>query len=167
MSFRILLDGDEREIAILARRPHLVLSVDGRVLTVENAGSGEDGRDVLTINGTEMDVARAQSVSGLVLRSDARTCFAELHVAGDDPDSAAASGDIRAPMPGAVVAIDVSVGAVVAAGDAILTIESMKLQTVLLAPCAGVVAEIAVSEGEAFEKDQMLARLAGEEEGDA
>ena len=167
MSFRILLDGHERELAVLARRPHLVISVDGRILTVQDPGTEGDGRDTLIIDGTEMSLARVQTASGLVLRSGGRTFAADLLVAGDDGSGDGASGDIRAPMPGAVVAIDVAVGETIASGDAVLTIESMKLQTVLSAARAGVVAEVLVTEGEVFDKDQILVRLADEEDGDA
>ena len=44
-------------------------------------------------------------------------------------------------------------------GQVLVTIESMKLQTALVASRDGVVAEVAVSEGEAISKDQLLVRL--------
>lgn len=166
MSFRIVVDGNEHQIDIIARRPRLVVAIDGRHVTVDDPGAEGDGRDRLVIDGTEMTVSRAQTATGLVLRSAGRTFLADLLGPGDDADGSA-SGDLRAPMPGAVVAIDAAVGDTVAIGDPIVTIESMKLQMVLSAPRAGVVAEILVSDGEGFQKDQLLARLAEKTEGDA
>lgn len=166
MSFRILIDGKDHQIDIIARRPHLVLSVDGREITVTDTGTDADGLDRLDIGDGETIVARAQTAKGLVLRTAGRTHNAELLIEGDAAADAA-SGDLVAPMPGAVVGIDAAVGDTVAAGDPILTIESMKLQMVLSAPRAGVVEEICVAVGEGFDKDQLLARLADENEGDA
>lgn len=166
MSFRILIDGEEHQIDILARRPHLVVAIDGRRITVADPGSEGDGLDRLTIDGADMAVARAQTATGLILRTQGRTFHADLLAEGEDA-AAAASGDLRAPMPGAVVGIEAAMGDSVEAGDPIVTIESMKLQMVLSAPRAGLVAEILVSEGEGFEKDQLLARLADDNESEA
>ncbi len=49
---------------------------------------------------------------------------------------------IGASMPGLVMAIQVKPGAKVEAGDALLTLEAMKMETVVRAPRAGTVAEI-------------------------
>ncbi|WP_372921148.1 biotin/lipoyl-containing protein [Roseovarius sp.] len=165
MSFRILIDGEEHQIDIVARRPHLVVAIDGRRITVADPGSEGDGLDRLTIEGADMAVARAQTATGLILRTEGRTFHADLLAEGED--AAAASGDLHAPMPGAVVGIEAAVGDSVESGDPIVTIESMKLQMVLAAPRAGVVAEILVSVGEGFEKDQLLARLADDNESEA
>jgi biotin carboxyl carrier protein len=72
-------------------------------------------------------------------------------------------GDVmRAPMPGSVIAVNVAVGDVVAAGDAVLVIESMKLETAIRAPRAGVVATLAYGVGAVFDRDALLATLEGE-----
>lgn len=62
-------------------------------------------------------------------------------------------------MPGAVLWVHKTAGAKVARGEAIVTIESMKLQMALTAPRDGVVAELMRAEGETFEKDEVIARL--------
>ena len=66
---------------------------------------------------------------------------------------------LRAPMPGIVVEVTTEVGAEVEAGQLLLTIESMKLQTAIVAPAAGRVVEIGLSEGENFEQGATLVRL--------
>ena len=165
MTFRILLDGVEREVDIVARRPQLIVSIDGRRVTVGDPGGDADGLDRLQIGGRDLPLARARTLAGLTLRANGRTYNAELLGAGDDA-GAGASGELRAPMPGAVVSVEAAEGDTVAMGDPILTIESMKLQTVLSAPRAGTVGEILVAEGELFDKDQLLARLADDSEGE-
>ena len=67
-------------------------------------------------------------------------------------------------MPGAVVSVQKRAGDKVTRGEAIVTIESMKLQTALPAPRDGVIAKILKGEGETFEKDEIIVTLEPETE---
>jgi biotin carboxyl carrier protein len=55
-----------------------------------------------------------------------------------------------------VVSVDVSIGDQIAAGDQIMTLEAMKMNTVVSAPAAGSVKAIHVSSGDAVEEGQPL-----------
>ena len=76
---------------------------------------------------------------------------------------------VRAPMPGLVVKIEVSVGETVALGQGVAIVEAMKMENELKAESAGVVTRIQVEVGQAVEKDQVLIELSpigsGEAEG--
>lgn len=65
----------------------------------------------------------------------------------------------RAPMPGVVIAAQVSPGQAVSVGTALMTIESMKLETVIRSPQDGIVERIHFKEGESFEQDAVLVTL--------
>jgi acetyl/propionyl-CoA carboxylase alpha subunit/acetyl-CoA carboxylase carboxyltransferase component len=56
---------------------------------------------------------------------------------GDDQQA------VECPLAGIVVEVSVSVGQTVAAGDALLVVSAMKMETTVTAPCAGVVAGLA------------------------
>jgi biotin carboxyl carrier protein len=71
----------------------------------------------------------------------------------------AGSGDVPSPLAGKVVSVDVAVGATVAEGDRIATIEAMKMNTYLFAPCGGKVVSISVAAGDAVEEGQVIARI--------
>jgi pyruvate/2-oxoglutarate dehydrogenase complex dihydrolipoamide acyltransferase (E2) component len=60
-----------------------------------------------------------------------------------------------------IIAVLVTVGDQVAAGDELFELESEKAQTIVEAPVAGVVAEILVSEGDVREPGAVLARIDG------
>ncbi|MGZ8805109.1 MAG: acetyl-CoA carboxylase biotin carboxyl carrier protein subunit, partial [Microbacterium sp.] len=72
--------------------------------------------------------------------------------------AAAAHPELRAPMPGAVVAVHVAEGALVHAGDRIVTIEAMKMEHPLTAPHDGI-ASIDVAIGDQVRRDQVMARV--------
>jgi 3-methylcrotonyl-CoA carboxylase alpha subunit len=59
-------------------------------------------------------------------------------------------------MPGKVLSINVSAGDEVAEGDALLVLEAMKMENVIRAPRAGVLADIAPTAGQAVEKGALL-----------
>jgi biotin carboxyl carrier protein len=63
---------------------------------------------------------------------------------------------IKAPMPGLVHGVGVSVGDTVEAKQGIVVLEAMKMQNELRTPRAGVVKEIRVKEGEAVNQGQVL-----------
>lgn len=83
-----------------------------------------------------------------------------------DPLIQAAHGDhgdvAKAPMPGVCVDILVSAGDSVSKGQTLIVIESMKMQTNILAERDGIVAEVTVVKGQTFENDALLVRLEAE-----
>lgn len=78
----------------------------------------------------------------------------------DAAHGGAGDGAIRAPMPGKVVAVAVSVGDKVVRGQALLTLEAMKMEHALTAPFDGEVESLAVSVGDQVSEGVTLARLA-------
>jgi pyruvate carboxylase len=67
--------------------------------------------------------------------------------------------EVGAPIPGLVTALAVSVGAKVAKGDKLLTLEAMKMQTTIYASAAGVVEEICVQNGDAVESKDLILKI--------
>lgn len=65
--------------------------------------------------------------------------------------------EIRSEIPGNVLRIEVAVGDKVGEEDAIVMVESMKMEIPIGAPSAGTIAEILVEEGEGIEEGQVVA----------
>jgi biotin carboxyl carrier protein len=74
------------------------------------------------------------------------------------------SNKARAPMPGVVVDIHVTEGEHLVKGQSMMTIESMKILTVIQAPRHGKVGKIHLVQGQPFEKGAILVTLSPEEE---
>ena len=72
--------------------------------------------------------------------------------------SAAPGGEhhLKAPMPGLVVATPVAEGQVVAQGELLVILESMKMQNELKAPRDGMVSRIRVQPGDSIEHNQVI-----------
>jgi acetyl-CoA/propionyl-CoA carboxylase biotin carboxyl carrier protein len=82
----------------------------------------------------------------------------ETRLAAREGAAAASDPELRAPMPGAVVAVHVADGGEVAAGDRIVTIEAMKMEHPVIAPHAGAV-RLDVGVGDQVRRDQVLAHV--------
>jgi pyruvate carboxylase subunit B len=66
---------------------------------------------------------------------------------------------LRAPMPGLVVKVEVSVGDDVQPGQGLVIVEAMKMENELRAESAGRVSRVRIEPGQAVEKDQILIEL--------
>jgi 3-methylcrotonyl-CoA carboxylase alpha subunit len=76
-----------------------------------------------------------------------------------DGVAAGSDGSLRSPMPGRVVKLLVGEGDSVMAGQMILVLEAMKMEHTIVAPFAGVVAELGVAAGDQVAESVALARI--------
>jgi 3-methylcrotonyl-CoA carboxylase alpha subunit len=70
-----------------------------------------------------------------------------------------ASGSILSPMPGRIIAVEVTQGQTVTKGQKLLTLEAMKMEHSLTAPFNGVVAELNVEAGAQVQVEALLVRI--------
>ena len=79
-----------------------------------------------------------------------------LHQLGMDSIANAGVSELKAPMPGLVLEIPVSVGQTVQKDEPLAVLEAMKMENVLKSPAELVVKAISVEKGQAVEKNQVL-----------
>lgn len=70
-----------------------------------------------------------------------------------------AANDIKAPMPGLILDVNVQEGDEVKEGDYLLVLEAMKMENALTAPRDGIVKSVSVKKGETVEKNQLLVEM--------
>jgi 3-methylcrotonyl-CoA carboxylase alpha subunit len=143
------------------------LSVDGRRIDVTLTPTTNDCEFRVDIDGVRESVYVASDADGhgdvhfIHFRGRSHRVIAINALERAQQKAAPTGGDevLRAPMPGVVVELTTTIGSLVEAGELLLTIESMKLQTAIVAPNAGRVIEIGLSQGANFEQGAMLIRL--------
>jgi len=67
--------------------------------------------------------------------------------------------EIKAPMPGLVLEINVNAGDEVAEGQKLLILEAMKMENSILIPIKAKIKKVVVSAGQAVDKGQVLVEL--------
>jgi biotin carboxyl carrier protein len=78
---------------------------------------------------------------------------------GNAGDHGRTDGKVRAPMPGRVVRVPVVAGQAVAARQAVVVVEAMKMENELRAPHAGTVRALHVRPGDPVDAGQLLVEL--------
>jgi len=146
---RVVVDGVERAIELLAVEEGAWLLREGyaQALAFVDGNGGKIGVSIRrggadpVVVGAEVREARSAAVAELVRARGA---------------AAAGPAAVRSPMPGRVVKILARVGERIAAGQAVVVVEAMKMENELRAPRAGTVREIRCAEGAAVEAGQDL-----------
>jgi len=154
---------------------------DGRTVPVEV--TGEAGRYTLVIDGAAVTVDARQTAEGIwsILLDGASHVAAvaeqeagyAVDVAGERYTirveeqtrylirtrgaTASARGQVlKAPMPGKVTVVEVTIGQTVAPGDGLIVLEAMKMENEFKAAVAGTVKEIRVEAGQAVNPGDVL-----------
>lgn len=72
----------------------------------------------------------------------------------------AKEGQVGAPIAGVITTIDVAQGAPVKAGDRLMTVEAMKMETTVTATCAGTVVQLLATQHDQVEVGELLVQIA-------
>jgi propionyl-CoA carboxylase alpha chain len=147
--------GADVEVTYRFGRDGIVAAVGGTAVDLVLHHCSRDSVDA-TIDGVRR-VFRV-SIHGSVVDVDSDLGSSE-HVARPmlpEPSEALAAGSLTAPMPGAVVRVLVSPGDEVAAGQAMVVLEAMKMEHTVAAPVPGTVAAVNVTAGQQVEAGSVL-----------
>jgi acetyl-CoA/propionyl-CoA carboxylase biotin carboxyl carrier protein len=157
----------------------------GAAVAVRVRGLASSGAEVAVADGAPVAARasfaarRAGDGTDLVLTCDGRTVRFAYAVDGettwlgrdgaawaiaDAPPAAlrgaragSADGTVRSPMPGTILAVHVTTGDVVSAGQPVLVVEAMKMEHTVTAPLGGVVNELTAKAGQQVRMDEPLA----------
>ena len=142
-----------------------VLAIDDRTVEVDAAALGGgvwsviiDDRQVLVDlgpagQGEVREIVSGGYAIGLALESRRQR---ELRALSRSAAATKRGENIRAPIAGKVVKVHVAVGDEIAAGDAVVVLEAMKMENELRATRGGAVSKIEVAAGDAVDTNQSL-----------
>ena len=107
----------------------------------------------VNVNGTVYEV-ELEEVTGAAAAAPAAAPVA----APAAPVAAAPAGGekVCAPMPGNILAVNVTAGQAVKRGQVLLVLEAMKMENEIMAPCDGTIASVNTSKGSAVESGALL-----------
>ena len=131
-----------------------VVTLNGKNYEVEVT---ETDAIVTGITEVPVMVAAAPAVAAPVAAPAEAPKSEEAPAAPSAPAAPTASGtQVKAPMPGSILAVKASVGQAVKAGDVLVVLEAMKMENDITAPCDGTVKEIVVTKGTTVNTDDVL-----------
>ena len=108
----------------------------------------------VNVNGTVYEVA-VEEISGAAA---AAAPVAAAPAAPAAPVAAAPAGgeQVKSPMPGNILSVNVANGASVKKGDVLMVLEAMKMENEIMSPCDGTVASVNVTKGATVETGTLL-----------
>ena len=132
------------------------LTDGGDIVTAPRRGG--HGAGAVTASADDGAIWVAEQGHSMRLRPMDRRQLMLHRLAARDIALAASEPEARAPMPGSVVAVQVSDGDMVRAGDPLASIEAMKMEHSVAAPHDGTV-HLLVAVGDQVRRDQVIARV--------
>ncbi len=109
---------------------------------VSKGSTVDTGALLVAIGGTVVAAAPAPVAAPV-----AAPAPAAAPAAAPAPAAPVAGEAVNAPMPGNILAVNVSVGQAVKEGDVLIVLEAMKMENEIMAPRAGTVAQVLVTKG--------------------
>ncbi len=129
-------------------------------------GDIENGVAEVEVNGTPYKVELEQKAATTIKvatpkpAAAPRTATGEKVIAKAAPAAAAGGTAVKAPLPGTVLDINVTVGQEVKAADTVVTLEAMKMENAIKAGVDGKVTSISVAKGDAVLEGAVLVTIA-------
>lgn len=129
-------------------------------------GDIDNGVAEVEVNGTPYKVELEQKAATTIKvatpkpAAAPRTATGEKVIAMAAPAAAAGGTAVKAPLPGTVLDINVTVGQEVKAADTVVTLEAMKMENAIKAGVDGKVASISVAKGDAVLEGAVLVTIA-------
>jgi acetyl/propionyl-CoA carboxylase alpha subunit len=115
---------------------------------------------VLTVDGVRQKVTIVHNDGRWWLQNGRNAAYLrEVPLLPEPQPAADAAGSLRAPMPGAVLAVLVEVGQAVTKGQPLMKLEAMKMEHTIRAAGDGLVEEIYYVPGDSVEADDQLLKI--------
>ena len=112
----------------------------------------------VNVNGTAYEVTVEEVVGGA---APAPVAAAPAAAPAPAPVAAPAGAgeQVKSPMPGNILSVNVNVGDTVAEGQVLMILEAMKMENEVVAPQDGTIASINVNSGDMVEAGNVLATM--------
>lgn len=145
------------------------ITIAGQTYDVEVGDISTSPVEVV-LDGTTYQVELPESTSSGAQQAAATPAVSAPKLASPAPREVArpsaptvgGSGDVRSPMPGRIISVNVAVGDTVTKGQAVLILESMKMENTIASPVDGVVSAVHVAASAPVQHGQSLVEIAAQ-----
>lgn len=142
-----IINGEEKDVFFIEHKNNFSsFSMNNKVYQCEIT-QRDQNRIMVKVNGVEYKFSLESIFS--YLRHNILSKGAEA----DSDDN------IKSPMPGKIVDVFISEGDLVNEGEGILSLEAMKMQNEINAPCNGMIRKIHVKPGQTVMQDELLIEI--------
>ncbi|HEX3793639.1 MAG TPA: biotin carboxylase N-terminal domain-containing protein [Acidimicrobiales bacterium] len=152
-------DGTPVAVQVTGRPDEAKVAIDGNTPVLARVEALSDGL-LVTIDGHRQRAIVAATGATTWVWLDGETfAFSELAPQRRGSGAGAIENEVRSPMPGTVITVNVQVGDEVEQGDALLIVEAMKMEYTLVAPRAGRIVQVKAGVGDRVLVDAPLVHL--------
>jgi biotin carboxyl carrier protein len=166
MRRRIDIENQQYEVTVFGRPEERFFQVADGAPKPVSLSLEENDAHTIQIGNNRTQIRMATKGEMVHVSAFGRTV--SLRIVDPVEQAAQASGGrgnkARSPMPGAVVEVNVTAGDHIKKGQPMMTIESMKILTVIPAPRDGEVLQVHFEPGKTFDKNAVLVTLVEKEE---
>ena len=160
MKFFVTVHGEER---IFELRDGVLYGEDGELPAELSSLPGTDRRH-LRLEDRSVGLFARRMESGWLIELEGRAFSVRVederarHIRGLSTSTAPADGrtEVRAPMPGLIVKVEVEIGQEVEQGAGLVVMEAMKMENELRAEAAGTVTAVQVEPGSTVDRNDLL-----------
>jgi pyruvate carboxylase subunit B len=148
-------------VAVEENKGLFSVEINGKKRLLDFKSSPGSSLHSIILDGKQYEIVVERGENGLSVYIDGETHLVQI---SEEMKAAAkkirkSSIEVKAAMPGLVVAVEVEPGQKVERDEGLLVLEAMKMQNEVRAPHKGVVAQIHIAKGSAVEKGEKLVTL--------
>jgi len=164
MNYIVKFEDKEFKIELEDRDNQVVAKINGEIIPIQISEiNGSHIYSVLIGNHSlEIEVRRNEAGYQILHQGNTLEYFVEdermarLKHTMDQTVTQSIEKELKAPMPGLIISIEVKSGQHVKKGDGLIVIEAMKMENEIKAPFDCTIKEIKIKERQAVEKNQVL-----------
>lgn len=115
---------------------------------------------LVNVNGTDYEITLEEVKDGAEFPKKAAAPAPAAAPAAPVAAAPAGGEQVKAPMPGTILSVNVANGTAVKKGQVLMVLEAMKMENEIMAPCDGTVNGVSVQQGASVENGTVLCTIA-------
>jgi len=161
MRYIATVNGRSFPILVDRKEGVFIVEIDGRRHSIDFGFSPGSSLHSMIVSGKQYEVMIEKGENGFLVYIDGESHLVQISKGLKEAVKVEEEAriEVKAAMPGLVVALEVKPGQAVKKNDGLLVLEAMKMQNEVKAPQGGVVSEVHIKRGSTVEKGERLVTI--------